>query len=1021
NYIAPANYTVNTGTITAKPLTIAAPTLTASKVYNGSAAATVTAGTLSGVETGDVVSVIASASYADETVGTGKTITVVYTLSGTDAGNYIAPANYTVNTGTITAKPLTIAVPTLTASKVYNGSAAATVTAGTLSGVETGDVVSLIASASYADETVGTGKTITVVYTLSGTDADNYIAPANYTVNTGTITAKPLTIAAPTLTASKVYNGSAAATVTAGTLSGVETGDVVSVIASASYADETVGTGKTITVVYTLSGTDAGNYIAPANYTVNTGTITAKPLTIAVPTLTASKVYNGSAAATVTAGTLSGVETGDVVSVIASASYVDETVGTGKTITVVYTLSGTDAGNYIAPANYTVNTGTITAKPLTIAAPTLTASKVYNGSAAATVTAGTLSGVETGDVVSVIASASYADETVGTGKTITVVYTLSGTDAGNYIAPANYTVNTGEISVKTLTIGGSFAALNKVYDGVRVASLSNTSLKLNGVVGDDDVTLTALPEFDTKNVGTNKTVLLTGSSLTGDDVLNYILSYTGAPTATANINAKSISVTNAVAQDKVYDETTVAVIVGASLADVVEGDDVGLLNSTTGTFATSDVGTDISVTTAIQLVGDDASNYILQQPQGLKADILPSTQTLSLSAGWNMISIGMTPTGSGKLIDVLKPLIDAGILLKVMDEKGKTIENLGGMGWYESIGNLEFTEGYQIKVSENTSLEVEGTPVELPITIGLVQGWNIISFPALNAQNAMDILDLLINDGYLLKVMDESGNAIENINNTWMNFIGNFKPGKGYKVKVSASCTLTIKESNEKSLIKVNQLLASKDYRTVYQGNGYNHMNIVVTELFESGLKAGEQVGIFDGELCVGAVTIDDNSYLNNLISIPASANDGMTVNKNGFTGGNDYTVRVYRNGGSQIVQFDLVSGNEQFAMGETAILRIKGLSITEAERLTNSFGVKLYPNPFASSLAVEISQVPGRALDVDFYDLHGRKVRTIHYGLSTGKDIIKWDGNNQIGDEVNPGIYYIRVNGIYSGNVIKQ
>jgi hypothetical protein len=84
-----------------------------------------------------------------------------------------------------------------------------------------------------------------------------------------------LTISAPTLTVSKVYDGTTTALVTPGVLAGVVSPDVVTVTAVANYATAAVGTSKTITVVYTLAGANAAKYTAPANYSVTTGVITA--------------------------------------------------------------------------------------------------------------------------------------------------------------------------------------------------------------------------------------------------------------------------------------------------------------------------------------------------------------------------------------------------------------------------------------------------------------------------------------------------------------------------------------------------------------------------------------------------------------------------------------------------------------------------------------------------------------------------------------------------------------------------
>ncbi|MDP2944306.1 MAG: YDG domain-containing protein [bacterium] len=103
----------------------------------------------------------------------------------------------------------------------------------------------------------------------SGTESDY-----EYDYGYGNRATVQLTISAPSVTTSKVYDGSTTAAVTAGTLSGVVTGETVTVSAAANYSSASVGTSKAITVVYTLDGTDAGNYTKPIDYST-TGTITA--------------------------------------------------------------------------------------------------------------------------------------------------------------------------------------------------------------------------------------------------------------------------------------------------------------------------------------------------------------------------------------------------------------------------------------------------------------------------------------------------------------------------------------------------------------------------------------------------------------------------------------------------------------------------------------------------------------------------------------------------------------------------
>jgi len=121
-----------------------------------------------------------------------------------------------------------------------------------------------------------------------------------------------------------------------------------------------------------------------------------------------------------------------------------------------YTLKGVPQNFFkVSGANTTndINSGVVTAVfpsasaiQLTISNPTLTKSKIYDENTIATVIPGTLSGVINSDVVTVTADANYDSADVGINKTITVVYTIGGANAGDYAKPLDYIVNDGEIT-----------------------------------------------------------------------------------------------------------------------------------------------------------------------------------------------------------------------------------------------------------------------------------------------------------------------------------------------------------------------------------------------------------------------------------------------------------------------------------------------------------------------------------------------------------------------------------------------
>ncbi|HKM06678.1 MAG TPA: YDG domain-containing protein, partial [Sphaerochaeta sp.] len=409
--------------------------------------------------------------------GTNKPITVTYALTGADSANYQKPADsIATTTGEIVKKQLSVSGTTV-ASKNYDGTTTAVVSSqGTLGGVVVGDVVNFTAIGTYDTKDAGENKKVTVAYTLSGANKDNYLKPADETLS-ATIQPKQLSITKTTVATSKVYDGTTTAVVTAPRIPvGVIGSEDVSVTAAATYSDKTAGTGKQITVVYTLSGANADNYLAPTNAAL-TGTIQKKLLTATNIGVTDNKEYDGTGNATITACTINGIVDADSITVQKTATYNSPAAGTNKPITVTYALTGADSANYQKPADSIATaTGEIVKKQLSVSGTTV-ASKNYDGTTTAVVTApGSLNGVIGLENVSVTAAATYSDKTAGTGKQITVVYTLSGANATNYLAPANAAL-TGTITKATYNMGAvSFSDKTVTYNGTAQSLLITGTL-----------------------------------------------------------------------------------------------------------------------------------------------------------------------------------------------------------------------------------------------------------------------------------------------------------------------------------------------------------------------------------------------------------------------------------------------------------------------------------------------------------------------------------------------------------------
>src|SRR5207244_2926439 len=195
----------------------------------------------------------------------------------------------------------------------------------TLTGVLGGDIVTLTGgTAVFSDKNVGTGKSVTATgLALSGTDAGNYQLSSTIASTTADITARTLVVMAHGV--NRVYDGTTNATVT---LSDDRvSGDVFAdSYTRATFADKTVGTGKSVSVSgISNAGTDAANYTLNTTATT-TANITARPLTVTATGV--DKVYDATTTATVTLSD-NRVAADIFTDTYASATFVDKNVGTG--------------------------------------------------------------------------------------------------------------------------------------------------------------------------------------------------------------------------------------------------------------------------------------------------------------------------------------------------------------------------------------------------------------------------------------------------------------------------------------------------------------------------------------------------------------------------------------------------------------------------------------------------------------------------------------------------------------------
>ena len=389
--------------------------------------------------------------------------------------------------------------------------------------------------------------------------------------------------------------------------------------------------------------------------------------------------------------------------------------------------------------------------------------------------------------------------------------------------------------------------------------------------------------------------------------------------------------------------------------------------------------------------------------------LAPVIQNIVLKGGWNIMSFAVEP-GNMSMSSIVNPLQIAGTLVKVQDEIGNAIEQLPApFGWVDNIGLMRVSEGYKVKVTASTSLNITAKPVTLPYAITFESGWNIMGYPTMSTQSALSLFQPLIDAGTLLKVQNQLGNAIEKLPAPigWVDNIHTLVPGEGYKVKVSAATSVTINNSGKGETLDAEFVdISPSHFIPGYTGNGLDHMNIYLKEVTVGGdeINAGDEIGIFDGDVCVGAVLVQNPR--SEYIMVTASLDDPSTKATDGFTEGHEFRLRLWDSQSGlekKLHKMEVIKGyGKQFERLGTSVLLVDFM-IED-----NTFLGEAYPNPSTDMTTFTFQIDMNSKVRLAIYNMKGELIKVlVDDNLSAGYHQMIWDNRTSSGIRVSSGIYF--------------
>jgi hypothetical protein len=233
-------------------------------------------------------------------------------------------------------------------------------------------------------------------------------------------------------------------------------------------------------------------------------------------------------------------------------------------------------------------------------------------------------------------------------------------------------------------------------------------------------------------------------------------------------------------------------------------------------------------------------------------------------------------------------------------------------------------------------------------------------------------------------------------------------------------------------ILQFSTLFAQTHFTPAFVGNGYNHMNIYILESLIDGepMEAGDEIAVFDGDVCAGAIVLTESLIDSTAGIIFASKADQDTSGaylENGYIPGNPIIFKLWD--ASALKEYDAVdisfidpATNQEidpvpFNFGASAFVRLSYFVQTDLYDITSENRIlesKVFPNPFDTHLNIAFNKVERENLTIGIYDLNGRMIKRIDDSGAYGANTLHWNGTDGSGNKVKAGMYLIM---LYSGS----
>ena len=467
---------------------------------------------------------------------------------------------------------------------------------------------------------------------------------------------------------------------------------------------------------------------------------------------------------------------------------------------------------------------------------------------------------------------------------------------------------------------------------------------------------------------------------------------------------KTIDITNPTISTLSPTDDAISVAVNADLVltfdeDVVAGSgNVVLYDSEDNIVETFDVTSDVSISNATVTINPsiyliDETDYYVQIGNTCFEDLAGNafagisnstdwsfhtliTHRIELSAGWNLISSYIS-LENNDIEDICNSLSN---LLVVKDGNG----SIYLPPTYDFINTWTDGEAYQIYVTATDTLLVQGAPISQDFENNLPSAWNMFAYTCSREQSIATALNSISSN--ILVVKDPNGKIY--IPGSY-NFIGNMKPGEGYRAYLINASNLVY------PVPPVNKPIANHSiYTTRFEKPSINNETVILNGNIADDI---EIIAYNNDNLLVGSGKFENGEAV-----IVLYGDDEFTDEIDGAIEGEAIKFTSKKNNQSfeqEVILSkieDLISGTSYSNLKYSTDGFIKATIETEITT-TNSDAITVIPNPINRGSTVNIAfETVYLDYTVKFYDASGNL--TIEANTSS----------IQIPDTISAGAYFI-------------